>query len=196
MRSAEIIRKTTETDIKLKLKIEGCGKYEISSGCGFLNHMLNLFTKHGRFDLSIDCTGDTEVDFHHTVEDIGIALGEAFSEALADMRGINRYADVTLPMDESLVICSVDVSGRGYYKSDFSFPTEKTGEFDTELIDEFFVAFARCAGITLHFVQLRGKNSHHIAECAFKAFARALSAAVEINSKLGGEIPSTKGVIV
>ena len=196
MRTAEISRKTAETDIKLKLKIGGCGNGEINTGCGFLNHMLQLFAEHGRFDLSVSCKGDTDVDYHHTAEDIGIALGEAFLKALGDMGGINRYADRCLPMDESLVISAIDVSGRGYYQSVFDFPTEKIGDFDTELIDEFFAAFARCAAITLHFVQLRGKNSHHIAECAFKAFARALSDAVRINPELGGEIPSTKGVLV
>lgn len=196
MRTAEISRKTAETDIKLRLIIEGCGNAEINTGCGFLNHMLELFAKHGRFDLSVECAGDTDVDYHHTTEDIGIALGEAFFKALGDMGGINRYADRCLPMDESLVISAIDVSGRGYYRSDFNFPTEKIGDFDTELIDEFFAAFARHAAITLHFVQLRGENSHHIAECAFKAFARSLSDAVRINPELGGEIPSTKGVLV
>lgn len=196
MRNSEISRKTSETDINLKLNIDGAGKYNINTGCGFLNHMLELFAKHGRFDLDIDCTGDTEVDFHHTAEDVAIVLGEAFSKALGDMSGINRYADKCLPMDEALVICSVDVSGRGYYQSNFEFPSQKIGEFDTELVDEFFAAFARHAKLTLHFVQLRGNNSHHIAECAFKAFARTISFATSVNPELCGEIPSTKGVLV
>ena len=196
MRESEIKRKTAETDISLSLAIDGTGKGElISTGIGFLDHMLNLFARHGRFDLCVTCKGDTCVDDHHSTEDIGIALGQAFRQALVDKKGICRYGDIILPMDEALILASVDVSGRGMlcYTSDFK--TEKIGTFDTELIEEFFQAFASNAGITLHIKQLDGKNSHHIAEGMFKATARALRKAVSIDVEAKDEIPSTKGVL-
>ncbi|MBR3768643.1 MAG: imidazoleglycerol-phosphate dehydratase HisB [Clostridia bacterium] len=196
MRTSEIIRKTAETDIELKLNIDGTGKSEISTGCGFMDHMLTLFSKHGRFDLSVKCIGDTEVDYHHSVEDIGIALGTAFSEALSDMKGIKRYADIILPMDEALILEAIDVSGRSYLQFDVSIPTEKVGDFDTELIDEFFEGFTRKAGITLHIKMLSGKNSHHIIEGIFKAFGRVMLSACSIDEKYKDEIPSTKGMLV
>ena len=194
-RISEIVRKTAETDISLSLNIDGSGKSEIATGCGFLDHMLTLFSKHGRFDLKINCTGDTEVDYHHTAEDVGIVLGEAFYKALGDKKGIKRYADKTIPMDEALVLCAIDISGRGYLGCDLDIPCEKIGDFDTELIKEFFAAFVRSSDITLHFKKLAGENSHHIAEGAFKAFARALGKATEIDEKYRDEIPSTKGVL-
>ena len=195
MRQATITRKTAETDISLTLIIEGSGKSDINSGCGFLDHMLTLFAKHGRFDLSLTCKGDTEVDDHHTVEDIGICLGQAFREALSDKRGITRYGSFLLPMDEALILAAVDISGRGGYYGVLPIPAQKVGTFDTELCEEFFVAFAREAGLTLHLQKLAGNNSHHIIEGAFKALGRALAKAVEIDPRLGGEIPSTKGVL-
>lgn len=194
-RTSEIIRKTAETDIKLKLDLDGCGESLINTGCGFLDHMLILFSKHGRFDLKITCSGDTEVDYHHTAEDIGIVLGEAFDKALGEKKGIVRYADKTIPMDEALVLCAVDISGRGCLGFDLQIPCEKIGDFDTELIMEFFAAFVRSSNITLHIKKLAGENSHHIAEGAFKAFARAMSNAVMIDEKYKDEIPSTKGVL-
>lgn len=195
MRKAEIIRNTAETKIKLDLNLDGKGQSEIKSGCGFLDHMLTLFARHGRFDLALSCDGDTYVDFHHTAEDIGIALGMAFSEALGDKRGIRRYGDITLPMDEALILAAVDISGRATLSYNLDVPTEKVGELDTELIEEFFLAFVREARITLHINKLAGKNSHHIIEGAFKAVARVLSAAVAIDSEYADEIPSTKGVL-
>lgn len=203
MRTAEISRKTRETNISLELNLDG-GKYEIDTNCGFLNHMLELFASHSGFGLKIKCVGDVEVDFHHTVEDVGIVLGQAFLKALGEKRGIARYCDVAIPMDETLILCAVDISGRGTLNYDLKIPTAKVSEeneevkpkavglFDTELIEEFFTAFTREARITLHIVQLYGKNTHHIIEGAFKAFARALKGAVKI---VGTEIPSSKGAL-
>lgn len=193
MRVAEIKRKTNETDIAVKLDLDGTGKYEIDTGCGFLDHMLCLFARHGRFDLTVTCKGDTYVDYHHTTEDIGIALGKAFCAALGEKKGIVRYGDMLLPMDEALILSAVDISGRGESYYELNIPTEKVGDFDTELTEEFFRAFARDAGVTLHLRQLAGKNSHHIIEGAFKSVAHSLRKAVEIDPALNGEIPSTKG---
>lgn len=203
MRTAEIIRKTRETDIKLSLDLDG-GEYEIRTDCGFFNHMLELFAVHSGFGLNAECNGDYQVDFHHTVEDVGIALGQAFFQALGDKRGIARYADVTIPMDEALVLCAVDISGRATLNFDVELPSAKVtdesdevrsravGLFDTELVEEFFLAFVREARITLHIAKLYGKNTHHIIECVFKACARALKAAVKVE---GDKIPSSKGVL-
>lgn len=195
MRISEIKRKTAETDIELTLNLDGTGKSEINSGCGFLDHMLTLFAKHGRFDLTLTCKGDTEVDDHHTVEDIGIALGTAFSEALSDKRGIIRYGNMILPMDEALVLSAVDISGRSYLGYDLRIPSQKVGNFDTELVEEFWLGFTRCARITLHLKQFCGTNSHHIIEGAFKSCAHSLCDAVAIDPKFADEIPSTKGVL-
>lgn len=195
MRNATIERKTAETDIKLSLNIDGTGKSSINSGCGFLDHMLTLFAKHGRFDLSVECAGDTNVDYHHTVEDIGIVLGSAFKQALGDKRGIERYGDIILPMDEALILTAVDLSGRAYLGYELNIPTEKVGDFDTELVKEFWLGFIRTAECTLHIKQLAGINSHHIIEGAFKSAARSISKAVKINPDYIGEIPSTKGVL-
>jgi len=194
-RASIIKRKTTETDIQLHLNLDGKGKGEIDTGCGFLNHMLTLFAAHGGFDLAVTCKGDTDVDCHHSVEDVGICLGKAFADAAGDMKGIRRYADITLPMDEALVLCAVDVSGRALFVNNLQFTSEKIGEFDTELVNEFFAAFVRCANVTLHLRQISGENSHHVAEAAFKAFARALKKAVTIMPDKKDEIPSTKGVL-
>ena len=195
MRTAEINRKTNETDISLKVNLDGTGKSEIASGCGFLDHMLTLFARHGRFDITLSCKGDTEVDYHHTVEDIGIALGDAFKAALGDMRGIVRYGSFILPMDETLILSAVDISGRAYLAYGLDIPAQRGGEFDTELAEEFFLGFVRHAGVTVHLKQLAGTNSHHIIEGAFKAFARSLAAAVKIEQAYKNEIPSTKGVL-
>ena len=195
MRTAEINRNTAETQIRLKLNLDGTGKSEISTGCGFLDHMLTLFAKHGRFDLEVSCQGDTWVDYHHTVEDIGIALGQAFAQALGDKRGIYRYGDVALPMDETLILSAVDISGRGYLGYALQIPAQKVGTFDTELVEEFWLAFIRNAQVTLHIRQLAGTNSHHIIEGAFKSVARSLRSAVAIDPVAVGEIPSTKGVL-
>ena len=195
MRTAEIIRKTAETDITLSLVLDGTGSSKIDTGCGFLDHMLTLFSKHGKFDLTLTCKGDTWVDDHHTVEDVGIALGQAFQTALGDKRGINRYGDVTLPMDEALILCAVDISGRGYLGYSLEIPTEKVGSFDTELVEEFWLGFVRNAACTLHICQLAGSNSHHIIEGTFKAAGRCLRAAVAIDPDFSNEIPSTKGVL-
>ena len=195
MRTSEIIRKTAETDVKLTLALDGTGKCEIDTGCGFLDHMLTLFARHGRFDLTVKCTGDTNVDFHHTVEDIGICLGMALSEALGDKKGICRYGSMILPMDEALITAALDISGRSYLAYGLEIPAEKVGDFDTELCEEFWQAFVRTSSITLHIVQNAGRNSHHIIEGAFKAVARALRAAVKIDPDFAGEIPSTKGVL-
>lgn len=195
MRSAVLERKTSETQIKLSLDIDGSGISEISSGIGFLDHMLTLFAKHSGFNLEVSCTGDTYVDDHHSCEDIGIVLGSALREALGDKRGISRYGDIILPMDEALILCACDVSGRSCLVFDADFPTEKIGSFDTELVQEFFEAFTRSSGITLHIRKLSGANSHHIAEGIFKAFARCLAKACGIDEKRKDEIPSTKGVI-
>lgn len=195
MRQAEIIRTTGETDINLKLLLDGSGRSVINSGVGFLDHMLTLFAKHGRFDLEVKCAGDTQVDFHHTVEDIGIALGQAFAKALGDKRGIKRYADTVLPMDEALILTAVDISGRGLCCYDAATPSQKVGDFDTELSSEFWFAFAREAGVTLHIRKLAGANSHHIIEGVFKSAARSLRAAVTIDKEFADEIPSTKGLL-
>ena len=195
MRSYNIERKTAETDIKLSLSLDGTGKSEIDTGCGFLDHMLTLFASHGRFDLTVKCVGDTNVDYHHTVEDIGICLGKAFSEALGDKKGIERYGSVTIPMDEALVLCAVDFSGRDYLGFAVEIPSIKVGDFDTELVEEFWLAFTRQANCTLHFRKFAGRNSHHIIECAFKAAARTMKQAVEIDPACADEIPSTKGVL-
>ncbi len=195
MRTATIERKTKETDIKLSINLDGKGNSNIETGCGFLDHMLTLFAKHGRFDLDIKCTGDTYVDFHHTAEDVAIVLGTAFKEALGEMRGINRYADIILPMDESLIMCAVDISGRSYLGFEAQFPSRKIGDFDTELVEEFLLGFVRNAEITLHIKKLAGTNSHHIAEGIYKALARVMASAVKINGEYKDEIPSTKGVI-
>ena len=195
MRSAVLERKTSETQIKLSLDIDGSGTSEISSGIGFLDHMLTLFAKHSGFNLEVSCTGDTYVDDHHSCEDIGIVLGSALREALRDKRGISRYGDIILPMDEALILCACDVSGRSCLVFDADFPTEKIGSFDTELVQELFEAFTRSSGITLHIRKLSGANSHHIAEGIFKAFARCLAKACGIDEKRKDEIPSTKGVI-
>ncbi|MBR0348330.1 MAG: imidazoleglycerol-phosphate dehydratase HisB [Clostridia bacterium] len=195
MRTSEIKRDTAETKIALTLNLDGTGESEIDTGCGFLDHMLTLFAKHGRFDLTVKCDGDVEVDDHHTVEDIGICLGKAFSEAVGDKKGIVRYGNFILPMDEALILCAVDISGRDYLSYDLDIPTEKVGTFDTELVEEFMLAFTRNSDITLHIIQLNGTNSHHIIEGTFKCLARTLRQAVNIDEKFKDEIPSTKGVL-
>lgn len=195
MRSTQIERKTAETDVRLTLSLDGAGRAQIDTGVGFLDHMLTLFAAHGRFDLTVRCAGDTQVDDHHSVEDIGIALGDAVAQALGEKRGIRRYGSMLLPMDEALVLCAVDLSGRSCLRMQAAFPSQKIGTFDTELVEEFFTAFARRAGATLHLRQLDGTNSHHIAEAMFKAFGRALSEAVSLDARLAGEIPSTKGAL-
>lgn len=195
MRNAKIERKTAETNIMLTLELDGNGIADVATGCGFLDHMLTLFAKHGRFDLTVTCDGDTYVDDHHTVEDIGICLGMAFTQALGDKKGIYRYGDTTLPMDESLILSAVDISGRGgcYYALDV--PSQKVGTFDTELTQEFFIAFTRMSGITLHLRKLAGFNSHHIIEGAFKSVARSLKTAVAIDPTCADQVPSTKGIL-
>lgn len=195
MRTATIERKTAETDIKLKLTLSSSGNGKIDSGCGFLDHMLTLFAKHGRFDLEVYCKGDTQVDYHHTVEDIGICLGKAFSKALGDKRGVVRYGSMILPMDEALVLSAVDLSGRGILAMDLPLDTEKVGDFDTELVKEFWLAFVRNADCALHIRKLAGENTHHIIEGAFKSVARSLKAAVAIDPDFGDEVMSTKGVL-
>ena len=195
MRTSEIIRNTNETQITLKLNLDGSGVSCIDTGVGFLDHMLTLFARHGSFDLEVTCTGDTEVDDHHTTEDIGICLGMAFAEALGDMAGITRYGHIILPMDETLILCAADISGRSYLGYSLDIPTEKVGTFDTQLTEEFFLAFVRKAGMTLHLRQLAGTNSHHIIEGAFKAFGRTMKQAVSIDPSQAGRIPSTKGVL-
>ena len=195
MRIAEISRKTAETDVYVKLNLDGKGDCEISTGIGFLDHMLNLFGKHGRFDLVVKCDGDIEVDGHHTTEDIGIALGRAFKEALGDKRGICRYGSTILPMDEALILTAVDISGRAYLQYYMNIPAPMVGDFDTELLREFFVAFAFNSAITLHIKQLDGVNSHHLIEGAFKSVARTLKKAVAIDETMKNEIPSSKGVL-
>ena len=195
MRTATIIRNTQETQITLTLSLDGRGKADVATGCGFLDHMLELFARHGRFDLQVRCTGDLRVDAHHTVEDCGIVLGRAFAQALGELRGICRYGSMLLPMDEALVLAAVDLSGRDTLRYGLNIPTQKVGTFDTELVEEFFLAFVRNAGVTLHLRQLDGTNSHHIIEAAFKGFGRALAQAVAIDPKSAGEVPSTKGVL-
>lgn len=193
MRRAEIKRKTAETNIFVILELDGGGSSKINTGCGFLDHMLTLFAKHARFDLEVTCDGDVQVDYHHTVEDIGICLGMAFARAIDQKRGIRRYGDTLLPMDEALILSALDISGRGESYYELCIPTEKVGDFDTELCEEFWRAFARDAGITLHLRQLAGKNSHHIIEGAFKSVARSLRTAVSIDTAFADDIPSTKG---
>lgn len=195
MRTSKIERKTAETEIVLELNLDGTGKSQINTGCGFLDHCLTLFAKHGSFDLDVTCRGDVWVDYHHTVEDVGICLGEAFSKAIGEMRGICRYGSTILPMDETLILAAVDISGRSYLGYGLSIPTPRIGDFDTELTSEFFLGFIRKANLTLHLKQLDGINSHHIIEGSFKAFARALSSAVKIDESKKDEIPSTKGVL-
>ncbi len=195
MRISEIKRTTKETDIALSLSLDGSGASEIDSGCGFLDHMLTLFAKHGGFDLALTCKGDTEVDYHHTVEDIGITLGKAIAEALGDKKGICRYGSMILPMDETLILSAVDISGRAYYASELSMRAKKVGDFDVELVDEFFQALAQNAAVTLHIRQLAGKNTHHIIEGVFKSVARSLRAAVAIDARFADAVPSTKGVL-
>ena len=195
MRTAEINRKTNETDIKLTLNLDGTGRSEIATGCGFLDHMLTLFARHGGFDLTVSCKGDTYVDYHHTVEDIGIALGDAFKSALGDMRGITRYGSFILPMDEALIMTAVDISGRAHLSYGLTIPAQKVGDFDTELAEEFYLGFVRHAAVTLHIKELSGTNSHDIIEGAFKSVARSLAAAVKIDENRRDEIPSTKGVL-
>ncbi|MBR4282334.1 MAG: imidazoleglycerol-phosphate dehydratase HisB [Clostridia bacterium] len=193
MRNAQIDRKTKETDISLFLELDGQGQSNIETDCGFFNHMLTLFASHGNFNLNVKCVGDSEVDYHHTVEDIGIVLGQAFKQALGDKAGITRYGNFILPMDEALILCALDISGRSMLCSTFNILSPKVGDFDTELLEEFLQAFCRSAEISLHITQLAGTNSHHIIEGAFKALARAMAQAVEINPKNLGKIPSTKG---
>ena len=195
MRNFTVERKTAETDIKLKLELDGTGESKIDTGCGFFDHMLTLFARHGRFDMEVSCKGDLEVDCHHSVEDVGIALGQAFCEALGDKKGICRYADTILPMDEALILSAVDISGRGFLSYELPVSLSKLGSFDTELCEEFFIAFARNAGITLHIRKLAGTNSHHVIEGAFKSVARSLRAAVKVDADFADEIPSTKGVL-
>lgn len=196
MRTAAISRTTAETEITLSLVLEGSGKTEIESGCGFLDHMLTLFGLHGSFDLILTCQGDTGVDYHHTVEDTGIILGRAFAQALGDCRGITRYGSFLLPMDEALVMTALDISGRAYLGYGLAIPTQKVGDFDTELVQEFLMAMSRNMGLTLHVRQMAGINSHHIIEAAFKGLGRALKQAVAIDEKHAGEIPSTKGTLL
>ncbi len=195
MRTSEITRKTAETDIALTLNLDGNGAAEVATGVGFMDHMLTLFTSHGGFDLKVSCKGDTVVDDHHSVEDIGISLGLAFKGALGAKEGITRYGNIILPMDEALILCAVDISGRSFLNYKLEIPTEKVGTFDTELVEEFFLAFTRTSGVTLHIKQLDGKNAHHIIEGAFKAFARAMRAAVSIDPRFANTVPSTKGVL-
>ena len=195
MRTAEINRNTAETKISLTLNLDGTGKSNIQTKVGFLDHMLTLFAKHGRFDLTVSCDGDTWVDDHHTVEDVGIALGQAFAAALGDKRGIVRYGNMILPMDEALILTAVDISGRGYLGYDLQIPTQKVGSFDTELVEEFWLGFVRNTACTLHIRQMAGTNSHHIIEGAFKSAGRSLRAAVAIEAAFADEIPSTKGVL-
>ncbi len=195
MRNSEIIRTTGETDISIALNLDGKGVGNISTGCGFMDHMLTLFAKHGRFDLDVNCKGDTYVDYHHSVEDIGIALGNAFKNALGDKKGIVRYGDIILPMDEALILTAVDLSGRSYLGFDCEIPTEKVGDFDTELVEEFWLGFTRNCECNLHIKKLSGTNSHHIIEGVFKAAARSLKEAVKIDGDFSDEIPSTKGVL-
>ena len=195
MRVSEISRETRETKIKLKLNVDGNGEQNIDTKVGFFDHMLTLFASHGMFDLDVNCDGDVHVDAHHTVEDIGICLGEAFSKALGDMKGIKRYADKIIPMDESLVLVAIDVSGRSHLSFDLALPSAKVGDFDTELVEEFFYAFVRTAKITLHIKKLAGTNTHHIIECCFKSFARALDEATMIDPRRSDVVPSTKGVL-
>ena len=196
MRDVRLERNTAETQIELTLDLDGAGIYQVDTGCGFLNHMLELFARHGRFDLVLTCHGDVEVDYHHTAEDIGIALGQAFRKGLGEMRGIQRYGSFCLPMDEALVLCAVDLSGRCTLNWEVRCAAEKVGDFDVECAKEFWLGFARSVPATLHFVQLAGENSHHILEACWKGMARALAAAVRVDEAHRDEIPSTKGLLV
>lgn len=195
MRRKKIVRDTKETQIILALEVDGTGAYEIDTGCGFFNHMMELFTRHGRFDIAIDCKGDTDVDYHHTVEDVGIVLGRAFREALGDKKGIYRYGSMLLPMDEALILCAVDIGGRSSVSFDVEIPAQKVGDFDTELVKEFVLALSREMGLTVHIRMLAGENTHHIIEGVFKALGRALRQACAIEEEYADEIPSTKGVL-
>lgn len=195
MRASTINRNTEETKISLTLNLDGKGESKIDTGCGFFDHMLTLFSKHSKIDLEVTCKGDTNVDYHHTVEDIGIVLGKAILEALGDKKGINRYADTILPMDESLILTAIDISGRSYLGFDALFPSQKIGDFDSELVEEFFMALVRSAEITLHIKKMAGENSHHIAEGIFKSFARSLRVAVALDENFKDQLPSTKGVL-
>ena len=195
MRSASVSRKTAETSVALTLALDGAGESSVRTGCGFLDHMLTLFAKHGRFDLTVSCEGDTEVDFHHTTEDIGIVLGQAFAEALGEKRGIRRYGDCVLPMDEALILCAADLSGRGVLGYDLSLSAQKVGDFDTELAKEFWLGFVRASGVTLHLRELSGENAHHILEASFKAAGRAMRQAASIDPDFYDDIPSTKGIL-
>lgn len=195
MRTATIERNTKETQISLALNLDGAGAANVNSGCGFLDHMLTLFAKHGKFDLQLTCVGDVEVDFHHTAEDIGICLGQAFQQALGDKRGINRYGDTVLPMDEALILSAVDLSGRSYLGYSVNVRAKRVGNFDVELIEEFWTAFVANAACNVHIRQLAGKNTHHVLEGIFKSVARSLRKAVEIDVKFAGDLPSTKGVL-
>ena len=196
MHKAEINRKTSETEITLTLNVDGTGTGKIATGVGFMDHMLTLLSRHARMDLDVTCKGDTWVDDHHSVEDIGICLGAAIAQAIGDKRGIKRYGSMLLPMDEALVLCALDLSGRSCLRYQAEIPSQKIGTFDTELVEEFFLGLTRAAGMTLHIRMMDGTNSHHIVEAMFKAFGRALREAVSIDESLGGEIPSTKGVLV
>ena len=195
MRTSTIKRNTEETKIELSLNLDGKGESKINTGCGFFDHMLTLFSKHAKIDLEVVCKGDINVDYHHTVEDVGIVLGKALLEALGDKKGINRYADTILPMDESLVLTALDISVRSFLGFDVAFPTQKIGDFDTELVEEFFMALTRCSEITLHIKKMAGENSHHIAEGIFKSFARSLRTAVALDENFKDQLPSTKGVL-
>ncbi len=195
MRNATINRKTAETDISLSINLDGTGACEIDTGCGFLNHMLTLFAHHANFDLKVICKGDTEVDYHHSAEDIGIVLGDALKEALGDSKGITRYGSFLLPMDEALIMTALDISGRGHLSYGLEIPSARVGDFDTELVQEFFISLTRRAGITLHIRQLAGFNTHHIIEGTFKSVARSLAMAVKINPEYADRVPSTKGVL-
>ncbi|QIB70026.1 imidazoleglycerol-phosphate dehydratase HisB [Aminipila butyrica] len=196
MRTSQYKRTTTETDICLSLNLDGSGQSHIATGCGFLDHMLILFTRHGNFDLELQCTGDNYIDDHHTAEDIGICLGTAFAEALGEMRGIQRYGHIILPMDEALILCAADFSGRSFLAFDLQLTRPKVGTFDTELVEEFFLAFVRKSGLTLHIQQLAGRNTHHIIEGTFKAFARTMAQAIQIDQARPDQIPSTKGALL
>jgi len=195
MRKFEVTRRTKETDIKVQLNVDGSGSYQIDTGSGFLNHMLELFAAHGKFDINVLCVGDLQVDCHHTTEDVAISLAAAFKESLGDKRGIKRYGQRLLPMDETLILCAIDLSGRAYLNYDVKIPTQKVGEFDTELVYEFMSAFTRELGMSLHIVMMKGENTHHIIEGIFKAVARALAEAVTIDERFADEIPSTKGLL-
>ncbi len=195
MRQADLNRATTETTVKLQLDLDGSGDYTINGDCGFLNHMLALFARHGNFGLCLDYQGDSQVDFHHIAEDLGILLGRAFDQALGERRGITRYGQMLLPMDEALILAAVDISGRGLLCAELHIPSQKVGDFDTELVKEFWLAFCREAKLTLHLRQLAGENSHHIIEGAFKAAARALAAAIAPDNRFPQRIPSTKGTV-